>query len=198
MGSSNGWRVLSTPLSLTLERTLDKIKDLEDRIARFKAYQRENPDIDLASIAPDDMDDEDMRDALEVGKKLTFRMAHLRLDDWLKALHEDRRQLHSIYIQAKDVDHKRDAKLAELKRIIREKMNRPTCRKDGRLNRKLLVFTAFADTATYIYDSLIDWVRQDLRIHAALVTGSGQNKTTLGIHGVQPDFDELLARVQAA
>ena len=67
--------------TLALERTLDKIKDLEDRIARFKAYQSENPDIDLASIAPDDMDDEDMRDALEVGKKLTFRMAHLRLDD---------------------------------------------------------------------------------------------------------------------
>ena len=38
--------------ALTLERTLDKIEDLEDRIARFKAYQRENPEIDLASIAP--------------------------------------------------------------------------------------------------------------------------------------------------
>ena len=96
--------------TLTLERTLDKIKDLDDRIARFKAYQNENPEIDLALIVPDDIDDEDMRDALEVGKKLTFRMAHLRLDDWLKALHEDRRQLHSIYIQAKDVDRTRDAK----------------------------------------------------------------------------------------
>ena len=167
---------------------LVKIEDLEDRIARFKAYQRENPEIDLASIAPDDIDDEDMRDALEVGKKLTFRIAHLRLDDWLKALHEDRRQLHSIYIQAKDVDHKRDAKLAELKRIIREKVKHPTRRKDGELNRKLLVFTAFADTATYLYNSLIDWVRRDLRIHAALVTGSGQNKTTLG----STEFNQVL------
>jgi hypothetical protein len=174
--------------TLTLERTLDKIENLEDRIARFKAYQRENPEIDLASIAPDDIDDEDMRDALEVGKKLTFRMAHLRLDNWLKALHEDRRQLHSIYIQAKDVDHERDAKLAELKRIIREKIKRPTSRKDGRDNRKLLVFTAFADTATYLYDSLIDWVRRDLRINAALVPGSGQNKTTLG----STEFNQIL------
>ena len=174
--------------ALTLERTLDKIKDLEDRIARFKAYQRENPEIDLASIAPDDIDDEDMRDALEVGKKLTFRMAHLRLDDWSKALHEDCKQLHSIYIQAKDVDHNRDAKLARLKRIIREKVNRPPRRKDGKLNRKLLVFTAFADTATYLYDSLIDWVRRDLRIHAALVTGSGRNKTTLG----STEFNQIL------
>jgi hypothetical protein len=174
--------------ALTLERTLDKIKDLEGRIARFKTYQSENPDIDLASIAPEDMDDEDIRDALEVGKKLTFRMAHLRLDDWLKALHEDHRQLHSIYIQAKDVDHERDAKLAELKRIIREKVNRPTRRNDGRHNRKLLVFTAFADTATYLYDSLSDWIRQNLRIHAALVTGSGQNRTTLGAK----EFNQIL------
>jgi hypothetical protein len=45
---------------LTLQRTLEKIKDLESRIARFKAYQSENPDINLASIAPDDIDDEDM------------------------------------------------------------------------------------------------------------------------------------------
>ena len=173
---------------LTLERTLEKIEDLEDRIARFKAYQSENPEIDLASIAPDDIDDEDMRDALEVGKKLTFRMAHLRLDDWLKALHEDRRQLHSIYIQAKDVDRKRDAKLAELKRTIREKVKHPTSRKDGELNRKVLIFTAFADTATYLYNSLIDWVRRDLYIHAALVTGSGLNKTTLG----STEFNQLL------
>ena len=174
--------------TLTLGRTLDKIKDLENRIARFKAYQSENPDIDLASIAPDDIDDEDMRDALEVGKKLTFRMAHLWLDDWLKALHEDRRQLHSIHIQAKDVDHRRDAKLAELKRIIREKVNHPTRRKDDKPNRKLLIFTAFADTATYLYDSLIDWMHQDLHIHAALVTGSGQNKTTLG----STEFNQIL------
>jgi len=48
-----------------------------------KAYQAENPELDLASVVPDDLDDEDMRDALEVGKKLTFKMAHLRVDDWL-------------------------------------------------------------------------------------------------------------------
>lgn len=174
--------------TLTLQRTLDKIEDLEDRIARFKAYQRENPELDLASIAVDDLEDEDMRDALEVGKKLTFRMAHLRLDDWLKALHDDRRQLHSIHLQARDVDRQRDANLAELKRIIGEKVTRPTCRKDGRENRKLLVFTAFADTSTYLYGSLIDWVRRDLRIHATLVTGSGQNKTTLG----STEFNQIL------
>ncbi|HUX88148.1 MAG TPA: helicase-related protein, partial [Chloroflexota bacterium] len=174
--------------SLTLERTLAKIEDLEERIGRFQRYQADNPEIDLGSVVPDELDDEEMRDALEVGKKLTFRLAHLRLDDWSRALHEDRRQLHSIYVQAKDVDRQRDAKLAELKTIIRQKATSPTSRKDGRPNRKVLVFTAFADTAAYLYDSLVDWLRTDLKLHVALVTGGGQNKTTLG----STDFHQIL------
>ena len=174
--------------TLTLERTLGKIKDLEERIERFKVYQAENPDIDLASIAPEDLDDEEMQDALEVGKKLTFKMAHLHLDDWRKALHEDRRQLHSIYLAAKDIDIERDAKLDELKRRIRHKVESPTRRKDGKSNRKLLVFTAFADTAAYLYRALVDWVWKDLGIHVALVTGNGQNKATLG----STEFNQIL------
>ena len=174
--------------ALTLQRTLDKIKDLEDRIQQFRDFQRENPDIDLASVDPEFMDDEEMKDAMEVGKKLTFKLAHLRLDDWQKALHEDRRQLHRIYLVAKDVGPGRDAKLDELKRQIRQKVENPSLRKDGKNNRKVLVFTAFADTATYLYNSLADWARNQLHIHIALVTGSGQNRTTLG----SPEFNQIL------
>lgn len=173
---------------LTLERTLIKIKDLEERIERFRVYESENPEVDLAAIAPDDLEDEEMRDALEVGKKLTFRMAHLDLDEWQSALHEDRRQLHSIYLQAKDVTVARDSKLHELRRCIEGKVRCPSGRKDGRPNRKLLVFTAFSDTAEYLYAALAGWVREDLGIHVALVTGSGQNRTTLG----SPDFNHVL------
>ncbi len=174
--------------ALTLERTLDKIKSLEERIKRFKAFQAENPEIDLATVAGDDLDDEEMRDALEVGKKLTFKMAHLRLDDWLKALHEDRKQLRTIHLDAKDIGVGRDAKLRELKTRIAQKVQQPSQRKDGKPNRKVLVFTAFADTATYLYDALSGWARKDLGVHAALVTGNGQNKATLG----STEFNNIL------
>ncbi len=166
--------------TLTLKRTLDKIKNLEERIERFQEFQSENPDIDLAAMALDDVEDEDLRAALEVGRKLTFKMAHLDLAEWKKALHQDRRQLNSIYIHAKDIGPARDGKLDELKRLIQKKATQPTQRKDGEPNRKLLVFTAFADTAIYLYTALVDWVKGDLHLHAALVTGNGQNKTTLG------------------
>jgi superfamily II DNA or RNA helicase len=174
--------------TLTLERTLTKIKTLEDRIERFKSFQNENPEIDLASIAPEDLEDEEMRDALEVGKKLTFKMAHLRLDDWLKALHDDRKQLRTIHLDAKDVGIERDEKLGLLKNIIREKVEQPSRRKDGKANRKVLVFTAFADTACYLYNALVDWALKELHINAALVTGGGQNKTTLG----STEFNQIL------
>ncbi|HSW64767.1 MAG TPA: helicase-related protein [Dissulfurispiraceae bacterium] len=174
--------------TLTLKRTLDKIKDIEERIERFKAFQAENPEIDLATIAADDLDDEEMSQALEVGKKLTFKMAHLRLDDWLKALHEDRKQLRTIYLDAQDIGVERDAKLRELKTRIAQKVQQPSQRKDGAPNRKVLVFTAFADTAAYLYDALSGWVRKALGIHAALVTGNGQNKATLG----STEFNQIL------
>ena len=63
-----------------------------------------------------------------------------------------------------------DAKLAELRRIIEEKRANPV--NPG--NNKLLVFTAFADTAAYLYENLAD----DVSGISALVTGSGTNKTS--------------------
>jgi len=174
--------------ALTLERTLEKIKTLEDRLEKFRNFQSENPDLDLASLAPEDLEDEEMRDALEVGKKLTFKLAHIDLDRWTSALHEDRKQLHSIHLAAKDIDSTRDAKLAELKTLIHRKVTQPTLRKDGRPNRKVIVFTAFADTASYLHRELDQWTRQSFGIHLALVIGSGPNKTSLGA----VEFNQIL------
>ncbi|MFN0075596.1 MAG: helicase-related protein [Prosthecobacter sp.] len=174
--------------TLTLQRTLEKIKSLEERLEKFRQFQGDNPDIDLASIAPEDLEDEDMRDALEVGKKLTFKLAHIDLDKWIAALHEDRKQLHAIYLAAKDIGVQRDGKLAKLKQLIREKVSQPSSRKDGLPNRKLIVFTAFSDTATYLHDALQNWVRDELKIHLALVTGSGPNQASLG----SAEFNQIL------
>jgi SNF2 family DNA or RNA helicase len=166
--------------TLTLQRTLDKIASLETRLEKFRAFQGDNPDLDLASIAPEDLEDEEMRDALEVGKKLTFKLAHIDLDKWLAALHGDRQQLYSIHLQAKAIGPERDGKLASLKELIQKKITSPNLRKDGLVNRKILIFTAFSDTASYLHGTLEKWAREELQIHLALVTGSGLNKTSLG------------------
>ena len=69
----------------------------------------------------------------------------------------------------------RDAKLKDLKKLITDKINKPL--NDN--NKKVIVFTAFADTANYLHGCLKDWVQNELKLHIALVAGS-ETKTTFG------------------
>src|SRR5262249_28721235 len=90
-------------------------------------------------------------------------------------LNEDRNRLATMLSAAEQIIPLRDAKLAALREVIRSKCDAPF--NSG--NRKMIVFTAFADTAKYLYRELGDWARQELQINAALVTGSGGNQTNL-------------------
>ena len=117
--------------------------------------------------------DEDLEDALQVGQKITYKLAHLRIDDWLKDLKLDKEQLSLLQNNAEAVTTERDAKLDALKKLIAAKANNPTQDKQGQPNRKVLIFTAFADTATYLYQSLKPWIAQELKLNVALVTGGG-------------------------
>ncbi len=181
--------------ALTMQRTIAKIEALERRLATFKAFQDRNPELDPETLEPEELEDEELREALEVGKKLTFKTVHLDVDRWLAALHEDKRQLNGLYLQARDVASPRDAKLAELKALIAAKVREPTLNKLNRPNRKALVFTAFSDTAEYLYEQLHEWARAELGIHAALVTGGGDNRTTFRPEGYRhsSEFNHILA-----
>jgi hypothetical protein len=126
---------------------------------------------------------------LEVGKGFVYNMAHLDLDRWLKDLQRDKEQLNLLHVLSKDISPERDAKLAELKKLIEHKITQPTTNSLGQPNRKVLIFAAFADTALYLYDALHDWVRQELGIHLALVTGGAAGcKATFG----KADFNHIL------
>ncbi len=165
---------------LTLKRTIQKMDDLKARIQHFQQFKAANPDLDFDELTVEDVDDEDLIAAFEVSKA-RFKLAHLDLTRWLADLRRDREQLHILELSARDVTPERDAKLAELKRVVRQKAQTPTIDKLGRPNRKVLVFTAFADTAVYLYDALAQWARTELGLHVALVTGgSSQNRTTFG------------------
>jgi SNF2 family DNA or RNA helicase len=173
---------------LTLKRTIAKIDDLKNRIERFQQFQTENPEVDFEALRPEDLDDEELIEAFEVSKR-RIKMAHLELERWLIDLQRDREQLHLLELLAKDITQERDAKLAKLKGLIEGKVKHPTQDKQGKPNRKILVFTAFADTAGYLFESLRDWARNELGIHIALVSGgSVENKTTFG----KNDFNQIL------
>lgn len=173
---------------LTLERTIIKIEKL---ITLIKDYQDNYSDITYTQdeeIRNIMSDDDEFSDAFQVGKKIIYKLKHLDTDTWLNDLIKDKKQLNKLYLQAQAVDNNKDAKLAELKELINKKVTSPTINKLGEPNRKIIVFTAFADTATYLYDSLKPWVKDELGINLALVTGSNDNKTTLG----ETKFDHIL------
>ena len=177
---------------ITMERTIAKIESLEQKIKDFQALPNPHPESGELELELDDPGrDEELEDAVQVGGKLKFRLNHLRLDGddgWLKALKRDKDQLRILYNAARDVTPETDAKLAELKKLIAAKVAKPTTNNLGEPNRKVLVFTAFADTAAYLYESLLDWAQKELGIHLALVCGGGDTRTTFGASA----YDQIL------
>ena len=166
--------------AITMQRTIEKIEALEERIRRFQAFRDDNPDLDLEEIEIEALEDEELQEAMQVGRKLVFKMAHLNVDKWLEDLKRDKEQLELPYLFAKDITPDRDAKLAKLKELIAEKVKHPITAKNDQPNRKVLVFTHFADTATYLYNALRQWATDELGIHIAMVSGGSENKTTFG------------------
>ena len=149
--------------ALTIGRQLGAVEAL---IARIDAQ-----DDSVGAPAIDDLDDDDPAfDQLGVGRSVRVLLSDADLVRWRQDLAEDRDRLARLHGQAQGVTPERDAKLADLKKLISEKLAHPF--NPG--NVKLLVFTAFADTATYLYDA----IREDYPHRMALVTGSGRNRTT--------------------
>ncbi|MFC2076710.1 helicase-related protein [candidate division KSB1 bacterium] len=174
---------------LTIKRTIEKIDQLEDKITSFENHLEDNPEIDYESLTPDKFEDPDFdEDEFTIGGRRRIHLAHLKLSEWLQAVRNDRTQLQFLLEKTKSVTPQRDGKLAELKKLIEAKVRRPTNNQDGKANRKVLVFSAFADTAHYLYDNLESWARADLKIHIGLICGDGSNATSLG----RTDYDDIL------
>ncbi len=174
---------------ITMERTITKIETLEHKIRNYQTMPDQNPESDALELDIETPEgDEELEAAQLVGGKFKYELEHLKLDEWLKDLQGDKQQLSLLYASAKDVTVERDAKLKELKRLIERKVKDPTTNKLGQPNKKVLVFTAFADTAEYLFDALSSWAHNELGIHIALVTGGGGNRTTFG----KSDYNQIL------
>lgn len=171
----------------TMERTLDKLQNIQDRLRRFQKLKAQD------TFDPEDLDelledDEDPEALLQVGEKKVYEFADLDVEAWLRDLKKDEEQIAFLYSRAQEVNPARDAKLARLQDLIRAKVKRPTTTKDDMPNRKVLVFTAFADTAQYLYQELHIWAKDELGMHTAVVTGGNDNRSTFD----QTDFNRIL------
>lgn len=161
----------------SMARLCSRIDARLDDIAAFQAgnvHALSNNDL------PDETEgDEELEAAFEVGGALKFNLSHMKLEDWKKALQADRDRLDALRVSALQVTPPRDAKLADLKKILADKAINPTHNRAGEANRKVIIFTAFSDTAAYLYEQLAPFAKE-LGLNAALVTGGGSTKATLG------------------
>jgi len=165
--------------ALTVERQL---RDVETTLARIEAQAEELEEIDI-----DDVDVEDPAfESLLVGRKVKVLLQDVDLVRWRQDLVEDRNRLANLRAAAREVQPDRDAKLEALRQVIADKCRNPI----NPDNRKAIVFTAFADTAGYLYEQLAPWAKASLGLESALVTGTGSNQTTLP--GLRKDLASIL------
>lgn len=113
-----------------------------------------------------------------IGKKVKVRISDLDITRWKEDLSADLFVLESLIQDITSLIGDNDSKLQNLKQIICNKIENPI----NENNKKVIVFTAFADTANYLYRNLKDFLKDKYGIHTALITGSKRQCTSKNIH----------------
>lgn len=162
---------------LTVHRIRDHLYDTSRIIEDFMASGRGDLDDmrDLSTVAEDFDDDDQNTDFFNVGKKVKIDLHDMDYISWKRDIDEDLENLQLLILMVKDITPEYDFKLNELLRVIREKVADPI--NPG--NKKVLIFTAFSDTAEYLYENVSKMALSELGLHTALVTGAVDGKTTI-------------------
>lgn len=172
---------------MTLERILEYMDDTLDVMDDYKANCATRRVVveDTSRQFDFDLDDEEM--FFEVGGKTKIDLEDM---DWMSWEHDVATDVETIKLllsMIKDIDPAHDAKLLELREEIRQKVEHPI----NAGNRKIMVFTAFADTAEYLYEHLGAFARSELGLETAVVTGTNPGRCT--IKAVPNDMSSILA-----
>lgn len=168
-----------TSFALTIKRQL---ADVELTLQKVQSLAEEVEEISIEDVDVDDPAFE----SLLVGRKVKVLLQDVDRVRWRQDLIEDRNRLATLLSAAKQVGAARDAKLRALRDVIELKCRQPI----NVENRKIIVFTAFADTARYLYEELSAWAQKELGLNAAFVSGAGHNETTLP--KLRKDFTSIL------
>lgn len=153
---------------LTLRKLLQAIEDIIEKIEQSRDLDMDTPIEDL------DFEDDELKDRI-VGGKVKVLIQHLDKIKFKQFLKEDRKIIIRILDIFENIPVERDEKLNKLRSLIEEKIQNPI--NPG--NKKVIVFSAFADTVDYLYKHLATYFKDKHQLHSAIVTGSDTNKTNL-------------------
>lgn len=160
--------------------TINKIIELIDStIKEIDKFEKNNLDDDFDEIELSAYDeDEDIEGLLEddfqIGKKVKISLADMNTLGWKTDLEYDRYTLNQIYKEFVRIKPENDSKLVDLINTIRNKIENPI----NEDNKKIIIFSAFADTAKYLYENVSKVIKYEYNLDTALVVGSGENQCT--------------------
>lgn len=171
--------------NLTLKRIWQLIHTTIEGIDHYEKYG--NADITMYEAGESDFDMEDSNtDFFSVGKKTKIDLEDMDYKSWRKALQQDADNLELLILMVADITPEHDIKLQTLFRLLDDKMAHPI--NPG--NKKVIIFTAFSDTAGYLYEHVSEYMKNRYGLDTAVITGAIDGKTTA--KGLKPTLNNVL------
>ena len=164
--SVEAFRLTLSRLGFTVAEAIEAIEDHAAAIGDI-----------VSSLTDLDAEDDDFEfpTSATVGKKVQIDLADMDVDSWNRDLVNDRTVINQLLQSISCITPEHDSKLHALRALISAKFQHPL----NPSNRKVLIFSAFADTAKYLYRELAPTLKQH-GYYSALVTGQGSPSTTVG------------------
>ncbi len=175
---------------LTVIRIKELISKTIDSINEYDSHSKRMMELTDVSLNPDfenEFDLEDRNDEIfTFGKKVKIDLADMDYVSWVRYLKKDKEILDLLISMVGDITPEYDNKLKELLSVLDNKIHHPI----NRDNKKVIIFTAFADTAEYLYDNVSKYVKKNYGLNTAMVTGSIEGRST--IPHMQSDLNTVL------
>lgn len=197
-GRERGIRqLMSINLLKRLESSVNSFRLTLTRIKNFIEATINSIDAVAASGSHADINDYDFENGLDFderedtvfigGKKTKIDLADMDYVQWRGYLAKDLDNLNTLLFMLADITPEHDSKLQMLIEDIRNKFANPI---NGD-NKKIIVFTAFSDTAQYLYDNIAPLIKEHTGLNTALVSGDVEARSTLKLRE-KLDFNKVL------
>lgn len=164
---------------ITLKKLMDINNEMLHTIDKFLAGDRSasiKKEIAEYAIVDPDEDNDFSLEKISSGKTVEIKLADIDVTSWRREIQADADILYRLYHEMQRVTPNEDNKLCELKRLIDDKMAHPF----NVGNRKVLIFSAFADTADYLYQNISEYMLSKYGVYTARIVGGNDNRTNIG------------------
>lgn len=168
--SVDAFRITLSKMLVKVETILGSIDKFEKLGNEFLVNQRDIDNVDFD-------DDSFIDDEHSIGDSIKINLKDIDLRAWKEELYDDQRILKYLLNEMSKISPVEDKKLCTLKSDIKKKVELPL--NEG--NKKIIIFTAFADTANYLYDNISKYAKENFGLETAKIVGSNQNKVTIKI-----------------